>query len=47
MAEETLNSQDVQNGTPQDGSVVDSGTPEVTENEVVTGPETGAGDKDQ
>ena len=47
MAEETLNSQDVQNGTPQDGSVVDSGTPEVTENEVVTGPEAGAGDKDQ
>ena len=47
MAEETLNSQDVQNGTPQDGSVVDSGTPVVTENEVVTGPETGAGDKDQ
>lgn len=28
MAEETLNSQDVQNGTPQDGGVVDSGTPE-------------------
>ena len=48
MAEETLNSQDVQNGTPQDGSVVDSGTPEVTENEVVTGnPEAGSGDKDQ
>ena len=47
MAEETLNSQDVQNGTPQDGGVVDSGTPEVTENEVVTGPEAGAGDKDQ
>ena len=48
MAEETLNSQDVQNGTPQDGSVVDSGTPEVTENEVVTGnPETGSGDQDQ
>ena len=48
MAEETLNSQDVQNGTPQDGSVVDSGTPEVTENEVVTGnPEAGAGDKAQ
>ena len=48
MAEETLNSQDVQNGTPQDGSVVDSGTPEVTENEVVTGnPEAGSGEQDQ
>lgn len=48
MAEETLNSQDVQNGTPQDGSVVDSGAPEVTENEVVTGnPETGSGEQDQ
>ena len=48
MAEETLNSQDVQNGTPQDESVVDSGTPEVTENEVVTGnPEAGSGEQDQ
>ena len=48
MAEETLNSQDVQNGTPQDGSVVDSGAPEVTENEVVTGnPEAGSGGQDQ
>ena len=48
MAEETLNSQDVQNGTPQDGSVVDSGAPEVTENEVVTGnPEAGSGEQDQ
>lgn len=47
MAEETLNSQDVQNGTPQDGGVVDSGTPEVTENEVVTGPEAGSGEQDQ
>ena len=48
MAEETLNSQDVQNGTPQDGGVVDSGAPEVTENEVVTGnPESGSGGQDQ